>query len=190
MALRIVARGRLRLHWMIAAALSTSLVLTVTARVYPQDASDQIVSLSDGKQVILHSDFTWEYYTPPPSRTQTATVRDNQIPTFLRGGISADTATISAAIELYDQGWKYIMPRPKSAQAAWGNGDRRTTWWYGYWENTMTGAVSKTDPVKRSNGLYYGDNQDLRNTWRNGGSPPTPTKLEWLLSSSGGIQPR
>ncbi len=190
MAVRMFTSCRPRSRLLLAVALSMSLVLTAAARSYAQDADDRIVSLPDGKQVILHPDFTWEYYTPLVSRAQNTTVRDNQIPSFLRGGISADSATISAAIELHDQGWKYIMPRPKSAQAAWGNGDGRTTWWYGYWQNGKTGAVSKADPVKRSNGLYYGDSQDLRNTWRNGGSPLTPTKLEWLLSSSGGVPPR
>lgn len=153
-------------------------------------AEDKLVTLPDGRQAILHDDFTWEYYKAAKTLIDTSTIQDNQIPDFLRKGIAAERETIIAAVELYSQGWRYTMPRPKSAQAAWGNGDRRTTWWNGYWENQQTGAVSQKDPIKRSSGLYYGDNQDLRATWRNGGSPPPPTKLQWLLSSSGGIPPR
>ncbi len=150
---------------------------------------DQLVTLPDGKQAVLHDDFTWEYYEVPENTVGTSGLSENQIPAFLRKGIQAEKATITAAIEMYSQGWRYTMPQPKSRQAAWGNGDGRTTWWYGYWMNTKTKAVSKTDPVRRDNGLYYGDAQDLRNTWRNGGTPPTPTKLEWLLSDSGGVPP-
>lgn len=38
----------------------------------------------------------------------------------LRGGIDCDKATIALAFELSQQGWVYIMPQPKSPQAAWG----------------------------------------------------------------------
>lgn len=51
------------------------------------------------------------------------------------------------------------MPKPKSSQAAWGNFDGRTTWYYGYWYNVETKAYSKETPTKKSNGYYYGDNQ-------------------------------
>ncbi len=84
------------------------------------------------------------------------------------------------------------MSSPKSAQAAWGNTDGRTTWWRGDCCNGSTDPiqVSATRPQKRGNGLYYGDGQDLRDPWADGGARPCPTKLEWLLSASGGVKPR
>jgi len=144
-------------------------------------AADQIATLPDGEQVVLHDDFTWMYYEQSISIIDTSSIKGDEIPAFLRQGISADRKTIIEAVELYWQGWRYCMPQPKSAQAAWGNYDGRTTWWYGYWLNQKTGAVSQTSPVKRLNGIFYGDNQDLRNKWRNGGSPPPPSKIERLL---------
>jgi hypothetical protein len=81
------------------------------------------------------------------------------------------------------------MPIPKSRQAAWENRDRRTTWYYGHWDNIKNGECSKEMPVRKDNGTYYGDYQDLRNYWRNGGSPRWPTKIEWLLSAEGGVKP-
>jgi hypothetical protein len=156
----------------------------------PSFADDQEVVFPNGRHAILHDDFTWEYFEQPKAVVDTSTIHVNEIPSFLRGGIAADRDTLVAAVELYSQGWKFYMPRPKSAQAAWGNGDRRTTWWNGYWINEKTHALSKADPIKHSNGIYYGDNQDLKDTWRNGGSPLLPTKIEWLLSADGGVPPK
>ena len=51
----------------------------------------------------------------------------------LRAGIDVDERTLLIANELYEDGWKYIVPKPKP-QASWYNSDGRTTWWYGYWE--------------------------------------------------------
>jgi hypothetical protein len=50
-----------------------------------------------------------------------------QISPPLRGGIECDKATIALALDLNRQGWVYVMPQPKSPQAAWGNRDGRTT---------------------------------------------------------------
>jgi hypothetical protein len=111
-----------------------------------------------------------------------------EIPSELRGGIQADNATIQKALEMKRQGWTYIMPEPKSAQAAWGNRDGRTTWWVGYWTNEKNGETSSAEPVLK-NGKYVGDGHGVR-VWRRGGSPSLPTKIEWLLSTSGGIKPR
>lgn len=111
-----------------------------------------------------------------------------EIPPELRGGIQADNATIQKALEMKRQGWTYIMPEPKSAKAAWGNKDGRTTWWVGYWTNDKTTETSSDEPVLK-NGKYVGDGQGVR-VWRRGGSPAPPTKIEWLLSKSGGIKPR
>jgi hypothetical protein len=81
------------------------------------------------------------------------------------------------------------MPEPKSRQAAWGNYDGRTTRWVGYWVNGRIGATSSAQPAKNSNGEWVGDGNGYR-SWRRGGTPPSPTKIEWLCSSYGGIPPR
>ena len=111
------------------------------------------------------------------------------IPLPLRGGIECDTARIALALELNQQGWVYIMPQPKSPQAAWGNRDGRTTWWIGYWVNERTNATSLSQPTKDAKGIYIGDGGGGPR-WRRGGSPPLPTIIEWLCSRSGGIPPR
>jgi hypothetical protein len=111
-----------------------------------------------------------------------------EIPAELRGGIQADSATIQKALEMKKQGWTYVMPEPKSAQAAWGNRDGRTTWWVGYWTNDKTGETSSAEPVLKD-GKYVGDGHGVR-VWRRGGSPLPPMKIEWLMSKSGGIKPR
>jgi hypothetical protein len=115
------------------------------------------------------------------------TAQQNVIPPCLRGGIKADQETIKIALAMQEQGWEYIMPEPKSPQAAWGNTDGRTTWYVGYWRNSKTGETSSSTP-KLQDGKYVGDGSGGPG-WRRGGSPPPPTKLQWLLSKSGGISP-
>jgi len=111
------------------------------------------------------------------------------IPPQLRQGVGCDTVTVATALELVNQGWGYTMPRPKSAQAAWGNTDGRTTWYVGYWSNTKTRGTSSITPAKGNDGQYVGDGKGMA-FWRRGGSPRPPTKLEWLCPKSGGIPPR
>ena len=114
----------------------------------------------------------------------------NSIPPGLRNGnFECDQATIQAALELKVAGWSYIMPEPKSAGAAWGNPDRRTTWWVGYWMNKKTKDTSLDQPKKGDGVRWAHDGKGLR-AWRQGGSPGPPTKIEWLCSESGGISPR
>jgi hypothetical protein len=110
-----------------------------------------------------------------------------KIPSTLRQNITADETTISLALELQAQGWSYIMPQPKSPQARWGNTDGRTTWYIGYWVNKNSNTTSITVPRKKV-AEYVGDGNGGP-AWRRGGTPSTPSKLEWLLSSSGGIKP-
>jgi hypothetical protein len=113
----------------------------------------------------------------------------NSIPLELRSGdFSCDKSTIQTAAELKHAGWTYIMPEPKSPQAAWGNYDGRTTWWLGYWVNGTTSATSFTQPTINSNGEIIGDGNGYL-AWRRGGTPPPPTEIEWLCSSYGGIPP-
>ena len=115
-------------------------------------AADQIVQLDNGKQVILYDDYTWEYVDTPKYDFDFATIKDDVIPGFLRKGINADAQTIKIAVEMYLQGWRYTMPVPKSAKAAWGYHDGRTTWFYGYWYNTKTKDYSQETPIKKANG--------------------------------------
>jgi hypothetical protein len=115
-------------------------------------------------------------------------VFSQEIPSELRGGIQADSTTIQKALEMKNQGWTYVMPKPKSAQAAWGNRDGRTTWWVGYWTNEKTNETSSAEPELK-NGKYVGNGQGSP-VWRRGGTPPPPTKIEWLLSKGGGIKPQ
>ena len=114
--------------------------------------------------------------------------QQSAIPSSLRGGIKADKETIKIALVMQEQGWIYIMPEPKSPQAAWGNKDGRTTWYVGYWKNTKSGETSDSTP-RLVNGKYVGDGQGGPG-WRRGGSPSAPTKLLWLLSKCGGVPPR
>ena len=155
----------------------------------PQVFSQVKTTLPSGETIILNSDGTYEYEQEITYKYDFTKLSDNQIPNFLRQGISANKQTIRTAIEMYEQGWKYTMPEPKSAQATWGNYDRRTTWWRGYWYNKKTNKYSENTPKKGENGYYYGDGQNNAGYWRNGGSPQRPSKIQWLLSSHGGIKP-
>ena len=152
-------------------------------------AQNNIASLPNGSKVILHADKTWEYYETASYDYDFSTIKNNQIPSILRQGISADKNTIITAVKMHIQGWRYSMPRSKSSQASWGNGDGRTTWWKGSWYNRKTNKYSQNTPKAKANGFYYGDDQNNKGYWRNGGSPRTPSKIEWLLSSSGGVKP-
>ena len=147
---------------------------------------DEVVSLGNGKKIIVFDDYTWKYFDEPVTERNYSDIEDDVIPPFLRQGIEADRDTIIKAVGMYDQGWRYTMPRPKSAKAAWGNHDGRTTWYYGWWYNEKTGLYSSTTPVIKENGLFIGDNQNRSGSWRNGGSPENPDPFMWLLSKDGG----
>ena len=152
-------------------------------------SQDQIVTLKNNKKVILYSDKTWDYYKENLYDYDFSSIKDNEIPDFLRSGIKVNKKILTTAVEMYLQGWRYTMPKPKSNQASWGNSDGRTTWWYGYWYNTSTKKYSTSKPEKQSNGLYFGNDQNKKGSYRNGGSPRYPSKIDWLLSTSGGVKP-
>ena len=152
-------------------------------------AQEQIVTLVNGQKAILYPDKTWDYYNGISYDFDFSTLDDNKIPNFLRQGINVDKQTLKTAVEMYLQGWRYTMPAPKSSQASWGNHDGRTTWWKGYWYNNKTQKYSRKTPEKQTNGYYYGDEQNDEGYWSNGGSPKYPSKIDWLLSSSGGVKP-
>ena len=58
-----------------------------------------------------------------------------------------------------------------------------------YWYNNKTQNYSRKTPEKQMNGYYFGDEQNEKGYWSNGGSPNYPSKIDWLLSSSGGVKP-
>jgi hypothetical protein len=107
------------------------------------------------------------------------------IPDFLRQGVDATPNQIAIAIDMYNQGWRYIMPTPRSAQAKWGNTDRRTKWNEGGWQNEDTGAFSYSTPRRDTEGKYIGDGKNTIKSERQG-SPGRPDVYMFLLSHSGG----
>jgi hypothetical protein len=123
-----------------------------------------------------------------PTEQHSAPVTQKPASVELRGGISCDNATTQTALELKKAGWTYIMPEPKSAKAAWGIRDGRTTWWVGYWTNERNNSTSSIQPTKNAQGQLVGDGQGNR-SWRRGGSPAAPSQIEWLCSKSGGVPP-
>ncbi len=65
---------------------------------------------------------------------------------------------------------------PKSKQATFGNYDRRTTWWHGYWVNETLKECSGEVPryIEKYDAII-GDGKDcdvLQNRYRNGGYIP------------------
>lgn len=165
-------------------------------RVESRTGIDFFASLPDDVEAQLESSINialWSGSTSSEIRPRTRTpARSETSPTAdqssLRSGINADQRTINTALGMQEQGWVYTMPRPKSAQAAWGNSDGRTTWWPGYWRSSKTGEHSATTP-RLEGQTFQGDGRQ-RTNWRRGGSPRPPSKIEWLLSKAGGIRPR
>jgi hypothetical protein len=145
--------------------------------------SEEIVSTSDGRKVILFDDHTWkELRNDASDKTDIVSVYKDK----LRKNIKATDIEIKTACEMLADGWIYTMPRPKSAKAAWGITDGRTTWWYGFWYNEKTQLYSDSTPIKKSSGIYLGDSQNNSGNWKNGGSPKKPDIFMYLLSDSGG----
>jgi len=146
--------------------------------------AEQLVTTNDGRTIVLYDDHTWA--ESPKAKTDDMGSLVTLYKPKLRRGTAATDAEILAACELLSQGWTYHMPHPKSPQAAWGNGDRRTTWFNGWWYNDKTKLYSDTTPAKSASGLYLGDNQNSADTWRRGGSPAMPDVYMFLLSPDGG----
>lgn len=142
--------------------------------------AEETVTTKDGRSIILYDDHSWR---------EVSNNKDDKASQYrknLRQGVKASEEEIAQACEMYMQGWRYTMPEPKSKKAAWGNYDRRTTWFRGWWYNEKTKQYSDTTPKKAKNGLYLGDNQNNAYSWTNGGSPAYPDVYMYLLSSSGG----
>lgn len=154
-------------------------LIVITFNLY----ADEIVTLKDGTQIVIYENNTWKKYNP------NEVIKDNIIlknKKFLRENVKTTKEELYKACELYEQGWYYTMPMPKSAKAAWGVSDGRTTWYNGWWYNSKTNKYSIKTPFKTKSGIYIGDDQNVKNTWRNGGSPSTPDVYMFLLSKYGG----
>ena len=111
----------------------------------------------------------------------------------LQGGVDlrplekATDAQRVTARELARRGWVYVMPRPKSASAAWGRMDRRATWFNGYWKNETSGRVSSTTPI--ASDAFAGDGVEV-DEWRYGAPFAAPSVIQWLCSREGGVEPK
>ena len=130
-----------------------------------------------GDEVILFKDGTYRKNSTPKIDNDLK-LRIEQI----GNECSANKKDIEQAYLLAVQGWRYSLPQPKSNQAAWGNTDGRTTWFYGYWKNTNTKEYSSTMPQLGKSGVWVGDKQNNKGYYRKGGSPRYPTKTERILS--------
>lgn len=154
-------------HLLILIFLSTSLL-----------AQSDIAVTAKGDTVLLFKDHTYKYKKEIKKKNS---VLDNKI-TEIGKKLGASSRDIKEAQALAEQGWEYTLPSPKSNQAYWGNSDGRTTWWYGYWKNIKTREYSSEKPLKKSSGYYKGNGQNNSGSYRRGGSPRYPTKLEKILS--------
>jgi hypothetical protein len=89
---------------------------------------------------------------------------------------NADTEASETCQKLTAEGWCFFPPLPKSKQAAYGNYDRRTTWWHGYWINdNLKECSGKVPRYIEKQDIVVGDGEDcrvLRSRYRNGGYVP------------------
>ncbi len=145
--------------------------------------AEEIVVRKDGTRIILNDDYTWTEINSSKLSIQDL-IKKNR--SHLRSGIKATEKEIAIACEIYEQGWTYTMPRPKSKHASWGNTDVSTAWYNGFWYNSKTFKYSGIIPKKSSSGMYLGDNQNNSYTWRNGGTPRRPNVFMFLLSKRNG----
>lgn len=155
------------------------LLLLLSFHIFPEE----VVTLKNGKKVILFDDHTWAEYNAGNSSSEDLISKYSK---HLRKGIPANNEQIKTACEMYEQGWRYKMPVPKSSKAAWGVTDGRTTWYYGYWYNIVNKEYSHTTPIISQSGIYTGDKQNNSHSWRKGGSPRKPDIYMYLLSEYGG----
>ena len=133
---------------------------------------------ASGDTFYLHNDGTYQ-------KTEKSQKEDKRLKSTIENlgkKHSASDREIAEAYSMAVQGWRYSLPQPKSPQAAWGNRDGRTTWWYGYWRNTQSGKHSSIKPQLSKAGIWIGDDQNLAGYYRRGGSPTYPSKIELILS--------
>ena len=153
---------------------------------------DFLSALPDSEELMLEREIATELWKKPSvastskaARRSSVTAKSDQAgdqERRARAGNEPSAADRAAARELLSAGWIYVMPRPKSSSAAWGNTDARTTWWPGHWVNETTNRTSTSQPVGQD--AYQGDGTTPK--WRPGGAPGNPSPLQWLCSTSGG----
>ncbi|MCP4835905.1 MAG: DNA/RNA non-specific endonuclease [Phycisphaera sp.] len=160
---------------------------------------DFLSSLPDPEESLLERRVDTRLWTSPDTErlgTASRAARDDpatltsppaspDAPLALRPGRTPSPIDRATATALVTRGWRYVMPRPKSSRAAWGNTDARTTWWPGHWMNSRLDRASTTQPT-RDDG-FRGDG--VEPGWTRGGSPAKPTDVQWLCSESGGPAP-
>jgi len=143
------------------------------------NADAQAIAITPaGDTVYLHNDGSYQ----KKARPQKEDVRLKSNIKSLGKKYSASNRELEESFSLAVQGWRYTLPQPKSSQAAWGNNDGRTTWWYGYWKNSLTGKHSSTKPSLSKAGVWIGNDQNMAGYYRRGGSPAYPNKVELILS--------
>lgn len=148
------------------------------ALLLPAAVAQTIAITTAGDTVYLHNDGSYQKKeAPKKENTRLKSNTEN-----LGKKYSASSREVEEAYSLAAQGWRYNLPQPKSPQAAWGNSDGRTTWWYGYWKNSQTGKHSSTKPKLSKTGIWAGDDQNLAGYYRRGGSPAYPSRVERILS--------
>ncbi len=96
-------------------------------------------------------------------------------------GDAASASDVALADALKTAGWHYEMPQPKSKTAKWGNFNKGTTWFPGYWLNATTNKTSATQPTASDN--FKGDGLP-KPAWVKGGSPSEPSWVEFLCTGS------
>ncbi|MSR41077.1 MAG: hypothetical protein EXS10_04160 [Phycisphaerales bacterium] len=121
----------------------------------------------------------------PVVRAPTGAPKDNTatngvVPKPIGFENGAPTGDQYLADALKNAGWSYELPQPKSKTAKWGNFNKVSTWWPGYWVNAKTSATSATQPVESD--AFKGDGLP-KPAWKNGGSPKEPSWIEWLCST-------
>lgn len=159
-------------------AIATAYYLITLFLVTPVSFAQEIVVTPQGKKIILYDDGT--YKRLDNSQRNNSALLDKIHKLAKKHNASEKELNIVNALAI--QGWTYTLPKPKSAQASWGNSDGRTTWWYGYWHNTLTDRYSQSMPKKSKSGHYVGDNQNMKGYYRRGGSPRYPNNIEKILS--------
>ena len=153
------------------------ILITVLALLGTSVFAETAATTESGEKVILFPDGTYRKNIQPKIDDKLQ-LRIKQI----GNKHSASDNDSNEAYSLASQGWRYVLPQPKSNQAAWGNSDGRTTWWYGYWENIETNEYSSKKPQFGQSGIWVGDGQNQKGYYRRGGSPTYPSKVELILN--------
>ncbi|HLX94546.1 MAG TPA: hypothetical protein VKU37_02255 [Verrucomicrobiae bacterium] len=121
-----------------------------------------------------------QYLATQPLRTNAAYIRIYRDLISLLDSVANQQTALHGLAQAAD---KTSTPgTPIYVPPHYGRGD------VGYWINKNNQDTSSTQPQKDASGQSTGDGNGVH-TWRRGGSPPPPTKIEWLCSDFGGVPP-